>query len=73
MERPTGPGVMSGILVAGREDFAGAPSGGRIDLKKLNFIQKRMIGMVKAPVWDSRDWDAIGKWARGNLPGKFGV
>ncbi|MDD1718809.1 MAG: flavodoxin [Methanoregulaceae archaeon] len=45
---------------------------GRIDLEKLNFIQKRMVGMVKAPVGDFRDWDAIGKWAR-ELPGKFGV
>jgi menaquinone-dependent protoporphyrinogen oxidase len=45
---------------------------GRIDLEKLNFIQKRMIGMVKAPVGDFRDWDAIAKWTR-ELPAKFGV
>jgi menaquinone-dependent protoporphyrinogen oxidase len=45
---------------------------GKIDIEKLSFIQKRMVGMVKAPVGDFRDWDAIVKWAR-ELPGKFGV
>jgi len=45
---------------------------GKIDLEKLSFIQKRMVGVVHAPVGDFRDWDAIAKWAR-KLPGKFGV
>jgi menaquinone-dependent protoporphyrinogen oxidase len=45
---------------------------GKIDPEKLSFIQKRMVSMVKAPVGDFRDWDAIAKWAR-ELPGKFGI
>lgn len=54
------------------EPVAEALFAGRIDLATLNFIQKRMIGMVKAPVGDFRDWDAIAKWAK-ELPAKFGV
>lgn len=37
---------------------------GRLDPAKLNFIQRTMIGMVKSPVGDFRDWDAIAAWAR---------
>jgi menaquinone-dependent protoporphyrinogen oxidase len=54
------------------EPVAEALFAGRIDLATLNFIQKRMIGMVKAPVGDFRDWDAIAKWAK-ELPAKFGM
>jgi menaquinone-dependent protoporphyrinogen oxidase len=45
---------------------------GRIDLSKLSFIQRWMVGKVNAPVGDFRDWEAIAKWAR-NLPGKLKV
>ncbi len=45
---------------------------GRIELKKLSFIQKWMVGKVNAPVGDFRDWEAIAKWAK-NLPGKLNV
>jgi menaquinone-dependent protoporphyrinogen oxidase len=45
---------------------------GKIDLDKLSFIQKQMVSMVKAPVGDFRDWDAIAQWAR-EIPGKFGI
>ena len=36
---------------------------GAVELKKLNFIEKRMIRTVKAPLGDFRDWDAITSWA----------
>lgn len=45
---------------------------GKIDLDKLSFIQKWMVGKAKAPVGDFRDWGAIAKWAR-ELPGKLRV
>jgi menaquinone-dependent protoporphyrinogen oxidase len=45
---------------------------GRVDPTKLSFIQRWMIGKVKSPVGDFRDWDAIARWAR-ELPGKMGV
>ena len=35
---------------------------GAIDTEYLNFIQKRMIKRVKAPVGDFRDWNAIAAW-----------
>jgi menaquinone-dependent protoporphyrinogen oxidase len=45
---------------------------GRLDPAKLNFIQRTMIGMVKSPVGDFRDWDAIAAWAR-DVAGKTGL
>lgn len=36
---------------------------GAIDPAKLGLIDKWMIKMVKAPVGDFRDWDAISAWA----------
>jgi menaquinone-dependent protoporphyrinogen oxidase len=36
---------------------------GASDASKLNFIEKRMLKMVKAPVGDFRDWEAIAAWA----------
>lgn len=37
---------------------------GSLDPAKLSFIQRKMSEMVKSPVGDFRDWEAIGKWAR---------
>jgi len=36
---------------------------GILDASELNFIERRMIKMVKAPLGDFRDWDAIRSWA----------
>jgi menaquinone-dependent protoporphyrinogen oxidase len=36
---------------------------GNADVGKLNFIEKRILGNVKAPLGDFRDWDAITSWA----------
>lgn len=36
---------------------------GALNLEKLNFIEKWMIGKAKAPIGDFRDWDAITSWA----------
>jgi len=38
---------------------------GNVDRSKLNFIEKQMIKMVKAPAGDFRDWNAIRAWAAG--------
>jgi menaquinone-dependent protoporphyrinogen oxidase len=37
--------------------------GGALDAKKLNLFEKFILRMVKAPVGDSRDWEAITAWA----------
>jgi len=37
---------------------------GRLDPKKLSFIQRKITEFVKAPVGDFRDWNAITAWAR---------
>jgi menaquinone-dependent protoporphyrinogen oxidase len=36
---------------------------GNADVRKLNFIEKRMLGTVNAPLGDFRDWAAITSWA----------
>ena len=36
---------------------------GDVDMEKLNIIEKRILGNVKAPVGDFRNWDAITTWA----------
>lgn len=36
---------------------------GNLDLEKLNFIEKGVVKMIKAPVGDFRDWDEIQAWA----------
>lgn len=45
---------------------------GKLDPAKLSFIQRKITELVKSPVGDFRDWDAIAAWARG-LPGKMGL
>ncbi len=37
---------------------------GKIDPGKLSLIEKAAIKMVKSPVGDFRDWDAVRDWAR---------
>ncbi len=36
---------------------------GNVDVNKLNFLHKWMIGKVESPVGDFRDWDTIKAWA----------
>jgi len=36
---------------------------GAMDMKKLNFAERLVIKGLKAPVGDSRDWNAISAWA----------
>ncbi len=38
---------------------------GALEPKKLNLLEKQMIKMVKAPMGDFRDWNAITAWADG--------
>ena len=39
--------------------------GGEIDDRKINFAEKAIVKMVKAPSGDYRDWDNITAWAEG--------
>lgn len=41
---------------------------GSLDPEKLGFIERKMIGMVKSPTGDFRDWEAIAAWAKGLPP-----
>ena len=36
---------------------------GAADVDKMNFVDQRMLKMVKAPTGDFRDWEAITSWA----------
>ncbi len=38
---------------------------GKLDIQKLNFIEKQMLKMVKAEYGDFRDWERITDWAEG--------
>lgn len=38
---------------------------GNVDMNKANFMDKRIIEMVKSPTGDFRDWGAITAWAEG--------
>lgn len=38
---------------------------GKIDVNKLNFLEKFMLNNIKSPVGDFRDWEMIYKWAEG--------
>jgi len=33
-------------------------------MEKLSFLEKMVIKIVKSPVGDHRDWDAVKGWAR---------
>ena len=37
---------------------------GKIDMEKLSFLEKMAVKMVKSPVGDFRDWDAVKGWAQ---------
>ncbi|MBN1371307.1 MAG: flavodoxin domain-containing protein [Anaerolineaceae bacterium] len=39
--------------------------GGKMDPAKLNFFEKLVLKMIKAPVGDFRDWARIEAWAAG--------
>jgi menaquinone-dependent protoporphyrinogen oxidase len=45
---------------------------GKLDPEKLSIFQKWMVGKVKAPIGDFRDWEAIASWAI-ELQKKLGV
>ena len=38
---------------------------GVMDLDKASFFEKLIVRLIKAPVGDFRDWDAITAWAQG--------
>ena len=45
---------------------------GKLDPKKLSFIQRKITELVKSPAGDFRDWTLIASWAH-DLPGKMGL
>lgn len=74
---PTGEGEPSSLVHGWGfpEDLQGVASiihpndivlfGGKLDMRKLNLIEKLMVRVMKAPPGDFRDWDAIERWAEG--------
>lgn len=54
--------------VAPLQPVASTLFAGSLDPKKLGFVERTMIGMVKSPTGDFRDWDAIAAWAKGLSP-----
>jgi len=36
---------------------------GKVDIKKLNFIEKWLLNNVHSPIGDYRDWQSIAAWA----------
>ena len=50
--------------IAPLQPVASALFAGSLDPEKLGFIERKMIGMVKSPTGDFRDWDAIAAWGR---------
>jgi len=51
--------------VAPLQPVASTLFAGNLDPKKLGFMERTMIGMVKSPTGDFRDWEAIAAWAKG--------
>lgn len=51
--------------VAPLQPVASTLFSGSLDPEKLGFIERKMIGMVKSPTGDFRDWEAIASWAKG--------
>lgn len=45
---------------------------GNLDPAKVSFVFRKMIGLMKIPTGDFRDWNAIAAWAR-EVPGKMGL
>jgi menaquinone-dependent protoporphyrinogen oxidase len=41
---------------------------GKMDLTKLSFLDQTMAKMIKAPIGDFRNWDAIRSWAAQTIP-----
>ncbi len=50
--------------VAPLQPVASALFAGSVDPEKLGFIERKMIGIVKSPTGDFRDWEAITAWAK---------
>ncbi|MCK9590616.1 MAG: hypothetical protein M0Q91_01220 [Methanoregula sp.] len=45
---------------------------GKLDAGKMNFFERSLTSLLKVPIGDFRDWDAIAAWAR-IQPDKLGV
>ncbi len=64
------PAEMRAILAKVREISPPVSEGkfmGRLDYSRLNFFQRTISRLVKAPEGDFRDWDAIRKWTLDTL------
>ena len=45
---------------------------GKLDPAGLSFVERGLTSLLKVPVGDFRDWEAIAAWTR-ELPGKMGI
>jgi len=54
--------------IAPLQPVASALFAGSLDPEKLGFIERKMIGMVRSPTGDFRNWEAIAAWAKGLPP-----
>jgi menaquinone-dependent protoporphyrinogen oxidase len=52
------------VSVASLQPVAETVFAGKLDPTKLSFFQRKMTEIVKSPVGDFRDWDAIATWGR---------
>lgn len=52
--------LMTAIQARGHHVFAGS-----LERRQLGLIERAVIGLVRAPLGDFRDWSAIADWARG--------
>jgi menaquinone-dependent protoporphyrinogen oxidase len=57
---PDGARLLLELGGRGHQVFAG-----RLDRGRLNFVERSIVGVVKAPDGDYRDWEAIRAWAAG--------
>jgi menaquinone-dependent protoporphyrinogen oxidase len=37
--------------------------GGRLDMRRLHFAERAVVRMTQAPEGDTRDWDAVNRFA----------
>jgi menaquinone-dependent protoporphyrinogen oxidase len=58
--------------IAPIQPIASVVFAGKLNPAKLSFIQRKMTELIKSPIGDFRDWEAIAAWAR-DLPRKMGL
>lgn len=64
-DHPTPPGTPADVPVLTRLTRATGHRtfGGRLEMRSLHFAERSLVRMIHAPEGDSRDWDAIDRFA----------